>query len=67
MKQILFSMLLLLGISAASCSQNNYSNYNGQKWEQLEGSGKLITLNPAIGSPIIIQLSPLKRLPYTNW
>lgn len=57
MKQILFSMLLLLGISAASCSQNNYSNYNGQKWEQLEGSGKLITLNPAIGAFSVIEIN----------
>ncbi len=46
MKQIIF--FLLLGIGSASCAQSSYSNYNGQKWEQLEGSGKLIQISPAV-------------------
>jgi hypothetical protein len=57
MNQIIISLGLLLGISTVSCSQNNYSNYNGKKWEQLEGSGNLIKLNPAIGAFSVIEVN----------
>lgn len=53
MKQIFF--VLLLGISTVSCSQTSYSNYNGQKWEELEGSGKLIKLNPVMDPFTVIE------------
>jgi hypothetical protein len=59
MKQIIFSLALLLGISAASYSQNNYSNYDGKKWEQLKGSGILAKLNPAIVAFTAIELNNL--------
>jgi Putative auto-transporter adhesin, head GIN domain len=48
MKQLLFSFLLLAAVSFTACSQNSYSKYNGKTWEQVSGSGKMISLNPAV-------------------
>ena len=48
MKQLFFSLLLLVAVSITACSQNSYSKYNGKTWEQVSGSGKMISLNPAV-------------------
>ena len=45
MKQLLFTCCLILGINYLCNSQNKISTYKGKKWEQLEGSGKIITIN----------------------
>lgn len=47
MKQFLF-IILLLSLTTISKAQSSYSHYNGKKWEQVRGSGKLIQLNPTI-------------------
>jgi hypothetical protein len=51
------SFLLLLSQVQISHSQNSYSTYKSQTWEQVKGSGKLIQLNPSIDSfkSIVIQ------------
>lgn len=54
MKQFLF--FLLLGIGSASCAQSSFSKYNGQTWEQLEGNGKIIKLNPVVIAFTAIEL-----------
>jgi hypothetical protein len=48
MKQLFFSLLLLVAISITACSQSSYSKYNGKIWEQVSGSGKIISLNPSV-------------------
>jgi hypothetical protein len=48
MKQLFFSLLLIAAVSITACSQNSYSKYNGKTWEQVSGSGKMISLNPAV-------------------
>jgi hypothetical protein len=50
MKQIIISYFLLAGICFTACTQTNVSTYNGKKWEQLQGSGQLITSNPVVGA-----------------
>ncbi len=57
MKQIVFYLVILMCTSAVSCSQSNYSNYNGKTWEQIEGSGKLVKLNPVIGAFTAIEVN----------
>jgi hypothetical protein len=48
MKQVIFSLLLLLTISLGACSQKKYSYYDGKKWEQLEGNGRIVKMYPPV-------------------
>ncbi len=48
MKQILITPILFLSLAFTGNSQTSYSNYNGKKWEQISGNGKLVKLNPVI-------------------
>ncbi len=48
MKQFLFTIVLLLGLTTINKAQSSYSHYNGKKWEQVSGSGKLVQLNPTV-------------------
>jgi hypothetical protein len=57
MKQFLFSIALLAALQMTAFSQSTYSTYNGKKWEQLSGSGKLVSLNPAIEAFSTLELS----------
>lgn len=48
MKKITVLLLVLLSLQLVFCTQSKYMNYNGKKWEQLDGNGILVKLNPAI-------------------
>jgi Putative auto-transporter adhesin, head GIN domain len=48
MKKQLFSLFILVNLAFMACSQNNYSTWNGKKWEQIDGSGKLVILDPPV-------------------
>lgn len=48
MKQVLIITILFLSLAITGNSQTSYSHYNGKKWEQISGNGKLVKLNPAI-------------------
>ena len=50
MKQHPFYFALFITTCLTSCSQSNISTYNGKKWEEISGSGKLVTLNPTVGA-----------------
>jgi Putative auto-transporter adhesin, head GIN domain len=50
MKQLLIISTLLFSLAITGTSQNSYSHYNGKKWEQISGNGKLVKLNPSITS-----------------
>jgi|GEM_PF-890859 len=56
MKKLLFSLSLLCIIYAIAFTQGNYSQWNGKTWEQLDGNGKMVQLNPAITSFSIIEV-----------
>jgi len=57
MKKIMLSLSLLLNIQLIAIAQNSYSRWNGKKWEQLSGSGKMLQLNPAVTSFSNIEVS----------
>ena len=50
MNHLLLTFMMLCGITLSGNSQTSFSNYNGKKWEQISGNGKLVKLNPAISS-----------------
>ncbi len=56
MKQILYSLLLLVSISITGCSQNKYSTYNGKTWEQIAGNGRILKLYPPVAPFTKIEL-----------
>jgi hypothetical protein len=57
MKQIFFTIALLLNLAAISKAQTSYSNYNGKKWEQISGNGTLVKLNPVITTFTTLDIS----------
>ena len=57
MKQFIFSLSLLLATFITACSQSSYSKYNGKTWEQLSGSGKMISVNPMVETFSIIEVN----------
>ena len=57
MKKIIFSLSLLLSIQFIAIAQSSYSRWNGKKWEQLSGSGKMLQLNPTVTSFNNIEVS----------
>jgi Putative auto-transporter adhesin, head GIN domain len=59
MKSSFFCLILLVNISLTASSQNHISTYNGKKWEQLQGSGKLLTINPAVTAFNSIEINNL--------
>lgn len=50
MNQLLITGILSLSLSITGQAQSSYSNYNGKKWEQISGNGKLVKLNPVVTS-----------------
>ena len=48
MKKLLFSFSLLVSIQFIACSQSSFSKWNGKTWEQLDGNGKMVQLNPSV-------------------
>jgi hypothetical protein len=50
MNQLLITGILYLSLSITSQAQSSYSNYNGKKWEQISGNGKLVKLNPVVAA-----------------
>lgn len=50
MKQVLIITILFLSLAITGNSQNSYSHYNGKKWDQISGNGKLVKLNPSISA-----------------
>lgn len=50
MKRLLTTSIFLLSLAITGNSQTSYSHYNGKKWEQISGNGKLVKLNPAISA-----------------
>ena len=48
MKQMLLTCCLLIGFNCLCSSQSKISTYKGKKWEQLEGSGKLVNSSRAL-------------------
>ncbi|MBX9784193.1 MAG: DUF2807 domain-containing protein [Chitinophagaceae bacterium] len=50
MKQVLIITILCLSLAITGNSQSSYSHYNGKKWEQISGNGKLVKLNPSISA-----------------
>jgi hypothetical protein len=50
MNQLLIAFIVCLGMTITGKTQSHYSYYNGKKWEQISGNGKLVKLNPAISS-----------------
>lgn len=50
MKQVLITSILFLSLATKGNAQTSYSNYNGKKWEQINGNGKLVKLSPVISA-----------------
>jgi hypothetical protein len=50
MKQVLIVTILCLGLAITGKAQSSYSHYNGKKWQQISGNGKLVKLNPPISA-----------------
>lgn len=50
MNHLFLAFIMLSGIALTGNTQSHYSYYNGKKWEQISGNGKLVKLNPAISS-----------------
>ena len=50
MNQLFITCILYLSLSITSQAQSSYSNYNGKKWEQISGNGKLVKLDPVVSS-----------------
>jgi Putative auto-transporter adhesin, head GIN domain len=50
MKQVLITTIFFLSLLTVGKSQSSYSHYNGKKWEQISGNGKLVKLNPAVSA-----------------
>lgn len=50
MNQLLIAFIVCLGMTITGKTQSHFSYYNGKKWEQISGNGKLVELNPAISS-----------------
>jgi hypothetical protein len=57
MKQLLFTIILLTSLVIHGKSQSSYSQYNGKKWEQISGNGKLVNLNSTISAFSYLDIS----------
>jgi Putative auto-transporter adhesin, head GIN domain len=50
MKQAIIITIFFLSLAIKGKAQSSYSHYNGKKWEQISGNGKLVTVTPAVSS-----------------
>lgn len=50
MKQLLLAIIVTASLSFSAAAQSTYSKYNGEKWEQIGGSGKLVQLNTPVSA-----------------
>nr|WP_051319637.1 DUF2807 domain-containing protein [Planktothrix agardhii] len=57
MKQFFWAIIATTSISLSVTAQSTYSRYNGEKWEQLGGSGKLVQLNTPVAAFSNIEIS----------
>ena len=57
MNKLLLAFSLLIGMQSISFSQKNYSKWNGKTWEQLDGNGKMVQLNPALTPFSIVEVN----------
>lgn len=57
MKQFFWAIIATTAISLSVTAQSTYSRYNGEKWEQLGGSGKLVQLNTPVAAFSNIEIS----------
>lgn len=57
MSKLFISTIFFLGLSIISKAQTSYSNYNGKKWEQINGNGTLVKLNPVITTFTTLDIS----------
>lgn len=57
MKQFFWAIIATTSISLPVTAQSTYSRYNGEKWEQLGGSGKLVQLNTPVAAFSNIEIS----------
>ena len=57
MKQLLLAIIASAAISFSATAQSTYSRYNGEKWEQLGGSGKLVQLNTPVAAFSNVEIS----------
>ncbi len=57
MKQLFITIIPLLSLVSIGSAQSTYSQYNGKKWEQLSGNGKLVQLNPAIEAFTTVEIN----------
>lgn len=48
MQQLLLAIIAITSISFSATAQSTYSKYNGETWEQIGGSGKLVQLNTPV-------------------
>ncbi len=48
MKSLICSITLMIMLANIAQSQSSYSYYNGKKWEQISGNGKIVQLQPAV-------------------
>ncbi|MBY0476244.1 MAG: DUF2807 domain-containing protein [Chitinophagaceae bacterium] len=57
MKWILSISIILTNVFTSCTAQSSYSYYNGKKWEQINGNGKLVKLNPQVSSFTSLDIS----------
>ena len=48
MKKIMFALILHCIFYYPTLAQGNYSKWDGKTWEQLDGNGKMVQLNPVV-------------------
>lgn len=57
MKSLICSITLMIMLANSARSQSSYSYYNGKKWEQISGNGKMVQLQPAVTGFSSLQIS----------
>jgi hypothetical protein len=57
MKKIILIIVLFILLLTVAYAQSSYSNYNGKKWEQLSGNGKLVSMQPTVTPFSIVVLN----------
>lgn len=57
MQQLLLAIIATASISFSAAAQSTYSKYNGEKWEQIGGSGKLVQLNTPVSAFSNLEIS----------
>ena len=57
MQQLLLAIIAITSLSFSATAQSTYSKYNGEKWEQIGGSGKLVQLNTPVSAFSNLEIS----------